>query len=159
MAESIRALLTLHYSNLDLVVVNDGSADDTMTVPRTEFELEPIHTIYWKRIETRPVVGLCRSRSYPNLLVVDKENGGKADALNAALNLATGLPVCGIDADALIEPDAMQRMVRPFLLRDDIVAAGGTIRPVNGSVVRSGRAVEARVPGSLGGDRRTRKCR
>jgi len=70
---------------------------------------------------------------------VDKENGGKADALNAGLNQASGQLVCAIDADTLIEPDAMQRMVRPFLARDDVLAAGGTVRVANGS--RSGEGV------------------
>ena len=148
-AQSVRSLLTLHYSNLDLVVVSDGSTDRTMLTLQREFELEPIHTIYWKRIETAPVTGLYRSHTHPNLLVVDKENGGKADALNTALNMATSRLVCAIDADTIIEPDAMQRMVRPFLERNDLVAAGGTIRPVNGSTVKSGRVEEVRVPNSI----------
>jgi cellulose synthase/poly-beta-1,6-N-acetylglucosamine synthase-like glycosyltransferase len=79
-------------------------------------------------------------------VVVDKENGGKADALNAALNLSTGELVCAMDADTLIEPDALQRMVRPFLYSDDVVAAGGTIRIVNASDVRGGRVVRTRTP-------------
>jgi cellulose synthase/poly-beta-1,6-N-acetylglucosamine synthase-like glycosyltransferase len=83
------------------------------------------------------------------LVVIDKDNGGKADALNAGLNLATGELVCAIDADTLIEPDAMQRMVRPFLDRDDVVAAGGTIRVANGCVVKSGRVIHARAPTSV----------
>ncbi len=148
-AQSVRGLLTLHYSNLELVVVSDGSTDRTMDILRQEFELEPIHTVYWKRIDTAPVVALYRSHTFPNLLVVDKENGGKADALNAALNMATSRLVCAIDADTVIEPDALQRMVRPFLERPDLVAAGGTIRPINASRVSSGRVDEVRVPGSF----------
>jgi len=144
-----RGLLTLHYSNLELVVVSDGSTDRTMDILRQEFELEPFHTIYWKRIDTAPVVALYRSHTFPNLLVVDKENGGKADALNAALNMATSRLVCTIDADTVIEPDALQRMVRPFLERPDLVAAGGTIRPINASRVSSGRVDEVLVPGSF----------
>ena len=98
------------------------------------------------------VVGLYRSRRHPNLVVVDKRNGGKADALNAGLNVATRRLVCALDADTLIEPDAMQRMVRPFVRRDDVVAAGGTIRVVNGSQVRGGRVALVRAPRrTLGG--------
>jgi cellulose synthase/poly-beta-1,6-N-acetylglucosamine synthase-like glycosyltransferase len=100
-------------------------------------------------VPTKQVRGLYRSRRYPSLLVVDKENGGKADALNAGLNLASGELVCAIDADTLIEPDALQRMVRPFLLSDDVLAAGGTIRLVNGSSVAGGRVVKTRVPRQL----------
>jgi cellulose synthase/poly-beta-1,6-N-acetylglucosamine synthase-like glycosyltransferase len=79
-------------------------------------------------------------------VVVDKENGGKADALNAGLNVASGELVCAIDADTLIESDALLRMVRPFLQRDDVVAAGGTIRAANGSKVVEGRVLEPAAP-------------
>ena len=88
---------------------------------------------------------LYRSRSYPSLIVIDKENGGKADALNAGLNAATGELVCAMDADTLVEPDAMQRLVRPFLTSDDVVAAGGTILVLNDATVEGGRIV-ARTP-------------
>jgi cellulose synthase/poly-beta-1,6-N-acetylglucosamine synthase-like glycosyltransferase len=81
-------------------------------------------------------------------VVVDKDNGGKADALNAGLNVATGELVCAIDADTIIEPDALLRMVRPFLHRDDVVAAGGTIRAANGSRVAGGRVVVEGAPAS-----------
>lgn len=145
-AESVRGFFALQYSNLEVVVVNDGSRDDTMDVLKKEFGLVPIHTIYWRRIETRPIRALYRSARYPNLVVVDKENGGKADALNAGLNIATGELVCAMDADTLIESDALQRIVRPFLMGNDVLAAGGTIRIANGSVVRAGRVVECRVP-------------
>lgn len=147
--ESVRALLALYYPNLEVVVVNDGSKDDTMGVMVERFDLSPIHPIYQKRIPSKPVVGLYRSRLYPNLVVIDKANGGKADALNAGLNFATSELVCAIDADTLIEPDSLQRMVRPFLERDDVVAVGGTIRIANGSVVESGRVTRARVPRRL----------
>lgn len=148
-AESVRALLALYYPNLEVVVVNDGSRDDTMRVLVETFDLSPIHPIYQKRIPSREVVGLYRSRLHPNLVVIDKVNGGKADALNAGLNFATGELVCAIDADTLIEPDALQRMVRPFLERDDVVAAGGTIRIANGSLVESGRVARTRAPRGL----------
>ncbi|MBA2669918.1 MAG: glycosyltransferase family 2 protein [Gemmatimonadetes bacterium] len=144
-AQSVRALLTLRYSNLEVVLVNDGSADETLEVLRREFELVALHPIYRRRIEHAPVRGLYRSRVNPNLVVVDKENGGKADALNAGLNLSTGALVCAIDSDTLIEPDALQRMVRPFLTGDEYLAAGGTIRVANGSRIRWGRVSDGRV--------------
>ncbi len=145
-AESVRGLLTLYYPNLEVVVVNDGSSDATMAVLTAQFGLEPVHPIYQRRIDTKHVRGIYRSRHYPNLWVADKEKGGKADALNAGLNMATAELVCSIDADTLIEPDALQRMVRPFLMSDHTVAAGGTIRVANGSVVRGGRVISTRAP-------------
>lgn len=145
-ADSVRALLSLQYSNLEVVIINDGSRDRTMEVLREEFALVPVHPIYHRQIPSQPVHSLFYSRTHPTLVVADKVNGGKADALNAGLNLATGSLVCAIDADTLIEPDALQRMVRPFLQRDDVVAGGGTIRVVNGSEVRGGRVGRTRAP-------------
>lgn len=144
--ESLRALLTLQYPNLEVVLVNDGSSDDTLAVLEREFDLVPIHPIYRQRLEHAEVRGLYRSTVKPNLVVVDKANGGKADALNAGLNVASGELVCAIDADTLIEPDALLRMARPFLHGDDVVAAGGTVRVANGSSVKDGRISVARAP-------------
>lgn len=143
---SLRALLGLNYPSLEIVVVNDGSTDRTLALLREHFALVPVHPVFHRRIDTRPVVGLYYSSTHPNLVVVDKENGRKADALNAGVNLAGGDLVCAIDTDTLIESDALQRMVRPFLRRDDVVAVGGTIRIVNGSRIRGGRVAEPRVP-------------
>ncbi|WP_041776262.1 glycosyltransferase family 2 protein [Blastococcus saxobsidens] len=145
-SESVTSLLTLQYPNLEIVLVNDGSADGTLDVVTRAFGLTSIHPVYWRRIATKPVRGLYRSSTHPDLIVVDKENGGKADALNAALNVATGDLVCAIDADTLIESDALLRMVRPMLTDDTVLAAGGTIRVANGSLIRGGRVVTARAP-------------
>lgn len=144
--ESVRALLTLHYPDLEVVVVNDGSKDATLQALAGAFDLFPIYPIYRRVLESAPVRSIYRSRVHPKLIVVDKENGGKADALNTALNLASGDLVCAIDADTLIEPDALLRMVRPFLVGEGVVAAGATIRVVNSSDVRAGRVIETRVP-------------
>lgn len=150
--ESLSALLGLHYPNLEVVVVNDGSTDGTLEVLRERFDLVPVQPVYRRVLETRPVVAIYRSRLNPWLIVMDKENGGKADSLNAALNAASGELVCAIDADTLIEQDALQRMVRPFLVRADVVAVGGTIRIANGSWIEAGRVTDARVPTrALGG--------
>lgn len=144
--ESVRALLTLSYPNLEIVVINDGSSDETLDVLKSEFALTPIHNVYRKQVVSERIVGIYRSRINPRLVVVDKENGGKADALNAGLNIASGELVCAIDADTLIEPDALLRMSRPFLTSDDVVAVGGTIRVANGCRVSGARVVEPRVP-------------
>jgi cellulose synthase/poly-beta-1,6-N-acetylglucosamine synthase-like glycosyltransferase len=145
--ESVRSLLTLRYPSLEVVLVNDGSSDDTLEVLKRDFDLVAIHAApIRRRIQTQPIRGLYRSRRTPGLVVVDKENGGKADALNAGLVVATGELACAIDADTIVEPDALQRMIRPFLLDDNVVAAGGTLRVVNGADVRAGRVVRERAP-------------
>lgn len=144
--QSVRALMALHYPRLEVVLINDGSKDGTMDVLIREFGLKPVHPAHAGRMDCQPIKSLYRSQSHPGLLVVDKMNGGKADALNAGLNLATGELVCAMDADTIIEPDALQRMVRPFLFDDNVVAAGGTIRIANGSVMSGGQIHELRVP-------------
>lgn len=145
-SDSVRSLLSLQYPRLEVVVINDGSRDETMAVLTREFDLVAVHPVYRKRIDTQPIDALYRSRSHPNLIAVDKRNGGKADALNAGLNVASHELVCAIDADTLVETDALQRMIRPFLYGHGVLAAGGTIRVVNGSTVRRGRVVAARAP-------------
>ena len=145
--ESVRSLLTLRYPNLEVVLVNDGSTDDTLAVLERDFALVGVHAApVRRRLDAAPIRGVYRSRRTPALVVVDKENGGKADALNVGLDMARGDLVCAIDSDTLVEPDALQRMIRPFLLDADVVAAGGTIRAANGCEVRAGRVLRQHAP-------------
>lgn len=146
---NLEACLGLQYANVEVIVTNDGSTDETFEIVREHFALEPIHPIFDRRIATAPIRAIYRSARQPALLLIDKENGGRADALNAGLDLASGDLVCAIDADTLIEPDALQRMVRPFLVSDDVLAAGGTIRVVNGCTVQAGRVIDVRMPPKL----------
>ena len=143
---SLRALLALQYPSLEIIVISDGSKDRTVQVLIEKFALVAVKTIYEQRIKTKPVRSLYRSSTYSSLVVVDKENGGKADALNVGLSFARGELVCAMDADTLIEADGLQRMVRPFLYATDVVATGGTIRVVNGSQVKHGRVAKTAVP-------------
>jgi len=144
--QSLRALLALQYQRLEVIVINDGSKDDTVRVLVERFDLVPVKKIYDERVSTQPVREVYRSATYPRLVVVDKVNGGKADALNVGLNFAQGELVCAMDADTIIEADGLQRMVRPFIHANNVVASGGTIRIVNGSEVKSGRVTRTRMP-------------
>jgi cellulose synthase/poly-beta-1,6-N-acetylglucosamine synthase-like glycosyltransferase len=144
--ESVRALLTLSYQNLEIVVVDDGSTDATLSVLASTFALVPIHPIYDRRIATKQVGAIYRSKQYPNLIVVSKENGGKADSLNVGLNVASSELVCAIDADTILDPDGLRRLVRPFIRSHDVVAAGATIRVANGCTVMQGRMASERGP-------------
>ncbi len=144
---SVTAILTLEYRNYEVVVVNDGSKDETMERLRHAFDLYEIPRIYPETIATKPLRALYRSRSRSRLLVLDKENGGKADSLNAAINASRFPLVIAVDADTLIEPDALLRLTRPFLLGREIAAVGGTVRVANNCTVKDGRVTDARVPG------------
>ena len=143
---SVTALLTLEYRNFEVIVVNDGSRDDTLDRLREAFDLFEAPRTYPETVPTRPLRALYRSRARTRLLVVDKENGGKADSLNAAINASRFPLVIAVDADTLIEPDAMLRLTRPFLLGRHIAAVGGTVRVANSCTVEHGRITDARVP-------------
>jgi cellulose synthase/poly-beta-1,6-N-acetylglucosamine synthase-like glycosyltransferase len=142
---SVLSFLTLEYPRLEVILVNDGSKDDTVEVLIREFDLYEIPRAYPQLIPTQRVRTVYRSRKHSRLVVLDKENGGKADALNAAINVARHPFVLAVDADTLIEPDALLRLARPFVLGKSVAAVGATIRVANACRVEFGRVVDARV--------------
>lgn len=146
--EATRSLLTLDYADYEILVVNDGSTDATLGTLTAAFALEPAPRAPTAALATRPVRGTYHSRRHPNLWVLDKENGGKADALNAGLNFCRTPLFCAMDADSLLEREALTRIVRPFLEDSSTVAAGGIIRIVNGCRVGSGVVTDIRLPRS-----------
>jgi cellulose synthase/poly-beta-1,6-N-acetylglucosamine synthase-like glycosyltransferase len=136
---SMRSLLSLRYPVFEVVAVNDGSKDKTVEVMKKAFDLFPIHSIYQKQVKTKEVRCIYKSRIEPRLIFVDKNNGGKADALNCGVNIARYPLFCAIDADTLILPNALLKVAIPFM--EDparTVASGGTIRVANGCTIRSG---------------------
>ena len=144
--DSVSTLLALTYSNLEVVVVNDGSSDATLDRLIDGFDLSPVGPAYRRVLDTAPVRDIYRSPRDARLVVIDKHNGGKADALNAALNVASGELACAIDADTIVAIDALQQMVSPFLASSETVAVGGTIRLVNGAIWSNGEMVDVRAP-------------
>ncbi len=142
---SVLSFLTLQYPHHEVIVVNDGSADATLARLVEAYDLYEVPAAGEQRLATRPVRAYYRSRRYARLLVVDKANGGKADALNVGLNAARHPYMLAVDADTLVEPDALLRLGRPFLLGDDVAAVAGTVRVVNACRVEQGRVVAAHV--------------
>jgi len=140
--ESVRSLLALRYPKLELVVINDGSTDDTLQRLIAEFGLRLTPRVYWQRIKSKPVRGIYWSPTNPGLWVLDKANGRKADAINAGINLASAPYVCVMDGDSVIEGDAMAAIMNAIMPHAaETVAAGGTVRIANGcGMTRSGVA-------------------
>lgn len=146
---SMRALLALKYPSYEIILINDGSTDDTLVKLTDAFALSPAPRLPTADLPVAPIAMVYRSDIYPNLWVVDKANGGKADALNAGLNYCETPLFCAVDADSLLERDALARIVRPFLEDDTTVAAGGIVRIANGCRVDAGVVTEVGLPRTL----------
>ncbi len=101
------SFLGVDYPEYEVVIVNDGSTDETLSALKSEFELEPVERLYRRTYATQPIRGIYSSRTHPHLLVIDKENGGKADSLNCGLNFARYRYVCGVDGDTILARNAL----------------------------------------------------
>ena len=148
--ENIRALLSLYYNNYEVIIVNDGSKDNTLRQMINAYDLERVNYYFDYRIPCERIRGIYKSKNgaFRKLTVIDKANGGKADALNAGVNISKKDLVCCIDVDCIMEPDALLKMVKPFMEETDkkVVAAGGVIRVANSCVIEDGQIQEIRLP-------------
>jgi cellulose synthase/poly-beta-1,6-N-acetylglucosamine synthase-like glycosyltransferase len=146
--ESTEALLHLEFADYEIIVVNDGSKDKTLEKLITHFKLKKIDRYIPKSIDTEPVKAVYGSHRYPNLFVVDKENGRKADALNAGINVSRKDLICAVDSDTLLEPTVLQQMLMAFVADPTTVAVGGVVRVANGCKFELGEVSEVKVPKS-----------
>ena len=145
--ESMNSLLGLVYPDYQLVVINDGSPDNTLKTVVDYFKLEKVDQVIDLRLKTQPIRGIYKNPSYPNLVVVDKANGGKADALNVGVNVASKDYICCIDSDSLLEPAALQKIASGSLdYEAETVATGGNILPINGCTVDRGTITSTGIP-------------
>ncbi len=150
--ENVRSLLSLRYVNYEVMVVNDGSTDSTLQelieaydLERTALEIDPEAT-------TKPIRGVYKSRqrSFSKLIVIDKINGGKSDALNTGIRLSQSRYVGCIDVDCLLHPDALLHVVKAFYqrTRKRVIAVGGVIRIANSCRIEGGTLEKIRLPKS-----------
>lgn len=146
---SVRAVMQLDYPEFEVIVVNDGSKDDTLEILKKELGLHTFPEAYRVRIKTKPVKAVYGSAEYANLRIIDKTNGGKADAINAGINSSRYPLFCAVDADSIMQKDSLKKAVQPFVLDNTTVATGGTIRIVNGSETKFGYMTRPGLPGNL----------
>lgn len=151
--ENVRSLLSLYYHHLEIIIVNDGSKDDSLQKLIEAYELECVSFFIQGKIETNKVRGIYKSKNpaFKKLIIVDKENGGKADALNVGINVSSGEYLVCIDVDCILEQDAILKLAKPFLQQTDkkIIACGGVIRLANNCVIEDGKVVSVNMPRTL----------
>lgn len=151
--ENIKCLLNLKYTDFEIIVVNDGSKDNSMERIIKHFDLVKSKIIYDDKIPSAKVRGVYVSlnKAYNHLIIIDKENGGKADALNAGINLSRKDLFLAMDVDCIIESDALLRMVKPFIEEQDtkVIASGGVVRVANSCHVVNGRVEKVVFPKNI----------
>jgi cellulose synthase/poly-beta-1,6-N-acetylglucosamine synthase-like glycosyltransferase len=148
--DNVRTLLSLYYNNYEVIVVNDGSNDDSLEKLIEAYELEKVNYYFDYRLPCNRIRGVYKSqnRSFKKLTVIDKVNGGKANSLNAGLNVSKNDLVVSIDADSIMEPDALLKMVKPFLEAKDrkVIGAGGVVRIANSCEISGGHIRKIHLP-------------
>lgn len=143
---SITSLLRLHFPEYEVIVLNDGSSDKTLQKLIDTFELVPDDIQIDLSIKHELIKQIYKSRMYDNLIVVDKENGGKADGLNAGINISKYPLFCCVDADSILEYDSILKTILLFGEDQNVIAAGGMVGILNGSIVENSKVIERKVP-------------
>ena len=148
--ENVRSLLSIYYSNLEVIILNDGSKDDSLEKLIEAYQLTKVDFFVNYQIPTKEVRGVYKSLNpvYNKLVVVDKVNGGKADALNVGVNIASNEILVCIDVDCVLEQDALLKMVKPFLEETDsrVIASGGVVRIANSCIIEDGKLIKVILP-------------
>lgn len=143
---SVANFLSLHYPTFEVIVIDDGSTDGTLRALQEGFLLSPAEPLPLRAVEHEEIIAAFRSETHPALLVLQKRNGGKADALNAGINQAQYPLFCAVDADSLLDSSALLRASFRFVERPELVAVGGNVRVVNNCRVSRGVVESVRAP-------------
>lgn len=151
--DNIKCLLSMQYQCYEIIVVNDGSTDNTLKKIIEHFKLVKIERVSQSNLYCEPIIAIYQSMkcAYSQLVVIDKKNGGKSDALNAGLNIAKNELFLAIDVDCIIESDAILKMVKPFIddTKRTVIASGGVVRIANSCEIKDGRIIKIKYPKNI----------
>lgn len=140
---SVRSLLAIEYPEYEVIVINDGSTDKTLERLIEHFHLQLVYRVIRHQLDAKEIKAVYQSLNYPHLFVLDKENGGKADALNAGINASRYPYICTIDGDSVLERRAFLKVMKPMLESDgEIIASGGSVHIANGCRIERGEIVK-----------------
>lgn len=144
--DTIQSLLYLDYPVYEIIVINDGSKDNTLEKVIKHFKLKKIYKPYRKMIKSKDAISIYENQKNIKIILVDKENGGKSDALNLGINISTFPMFLCVDADSTLQSDALKRIVEPFLESDETIAVGGNIKISNYALINKGKVMEIKSP-------------
>ena len=145
--DTIYSLLNLRYPQTEIIIINDGSTDHTLEKVIEHFRMKPVKKIIQKHIATMPIIQIYESEIYRNCLLIDKKNGGKADALNVGINVSSYPYFCSIDGDSILDEKSLLRVMKPIILSEgEVIAAGGNIRIANGAKMKLGSIFSTDLP-------------
>jgi len=148
--DSVQSLLSLRYPQTELIIVNDGSTDQTQQIVIEQFQMKRVHKVVREQIKTNPILQIYHSEIHHNLWLIEKENGGKADALNAGINVANYPYFCSIDGDSILEEKSLLRVMKPIIMsNEEVIAAGGNIHIANGHDVQLGAIIQIRLSNNI----------
>ena len=149
-ASSIKSLFSLDYKLYEIIVINDGSTDNTLNVLKKEFNLISVDKPYNRQLDTKKVFGIYEAKhGNIKITVIDKENGGKSDSLNAGINMSKFPYFLAMDADSALQSDSLEQLVRPILEEENVVACGGFVRLSNAVVLENGKVKSYSLPNNL----------
>jgi cellulose synthase/poly-beta-1,6-N-acetylglucosamine synthase-like glycosyltransferase len=117
--ETVKSTLATQYPSFEIIVCNDGSKDRTLEVLKEAFDMKISKRFYEEVLDHKPIRNVYRSSNYVNLIVVDKENGGRSDAINSGIDVASNPLFCTLDADSMLDSTALTHAVQPFMERPD----------------------------------------
>lgn len=144
---TVSSALSIHYPDFEVIVVNDGSDDGTLETLVATYHLKKVDLVYRKLIRTGNVKGFYYNREIPNLLVIDKERGNKADALNCGINASRSPYFCSLDADSVLEKESLLRLMTPIIeSTEPVIACGGVVRVLNGTELSDGHVQKIDLP-------------